>query len=207
MSGAAEDEDAVLLDTEEAKAAVEQLRADAKVQAETDAAQAKLDVRGQILSGQRFVTRETNYESSLFATWERIKLKFSRYGFAHVGGRRLFNDTDGIYGGKAYLEMRTELVTFLYELAGNVKKQDLTASVRALQEFVIWVDDQDYLDQIPLLYAQAANLFHNADLGLKRPKEGTLFDLDPEKVYARWYALRKLEGPVELPTIVVKVTR
>lgn len=195
-----DDEDPALLSPDEAKERVERIRADAKAETE----EKKLDVRGQILGGQRFVTRESNYESSLFATWERIKSKFSRYGFAHVGGRRLFNDTDGIYGGKAYLEMRTELVTFLYELAGNVKKDALRDSVAALRKFIAWVDEEDYLDQIPLLYAQAANLFHNADLGLKRPKEGTLFDLDPEKVWARWYALRNLEGPVEVPTITIE---
>jgi hypothetical protein len=146
------------------------------------------DVRGGILAGQRFITRESNYEASLFETWNLIKSKFSRYGFAHVGGRRLFNDTDGIYGGKAFLEMKTELVTFLYELGGNVDKKEFKGSIAAVREFVDWVDDEDYLVQIPLLYAQAANLFHNADIGFKRPKEKSIFNLNLKVVFSEHYA-------------------
>jgi hypothetical protein len=156
-------------------------------------AQLARDVRGQILGGQRFVTRQSSYEDSLWATWERIKSKFSRYGFAHVAGDGVFTDTDGIYGGVAFLEMRAELVTFLYELAGNVKEDKLQDSIRALRGFLAYVRTQPYIDRIPLLYAKAANLFHNADLGLKRPRETSIFDLDVAKIFAGWYALNGFE--------------
>src|SRR3990167_1667005 len=147
------------------------------------------DIRCGILEGTRFVTRQSSYEDSLFATWERIKVKYSRYGFAHIGGKKLFDDTEGIAGGKAFLEMYAELRAFIYELAGNVNEDKYKDSVAAVRRFF---EDEvraaPYLERIPLMYSKAENLFHNADIGLRKPPEKGLFDVDVKAVFRAHYA-------------------
>ena len=144
-----------------------------RLQALKTADESRLDV----LKAQTFITREPNYESALFTKWDNINRKFHLMGF--VNSVRY----------KAYYEMWQELLTFLYELAGNVPSDQWQRSVSEMKQFVHWVREQPTRERVPLMYSKAANLFYSTKLGLARPKESSLFDLKPEVVFAEHYKI------------------
>lgn len=174
------------IEREEPPSSVKEERRLHRLQALRVADESRLDV----LKAQTFITREPNYESALFTKWDNINRKFHLVGFVNS------------INYKAYYEMWQELLTFLYELAGNVPSDQWQKSVSEMKQFTSWVREQPIKERIPLLYSKASNLFYSTKLGLARPKESSLFDLKAEVVFAEHY--KKIEAAQKVTELVRK---
>mgnify|MGYP001588054090 FL=1 len=102
--------------------------------------------------------------------------------------------------------MRSELEAFLYELAGNVEREKRADELSYLEQELAAIRARPTRIRVPLLFNLAANLFHNARLGLKVPMEKSVFDLDVEKIFAdhaktvkEWDDVAKLRKEIEQP--------
>jgi len=129
--------------------------------------------RVEILKGSKFITKDPTYQTSLFSKWEHINQKFHLLGWRHLRSWR------------AYVEMFSELQAFLYELVGNVDRDRREAELAFLERELAGIRQRPQRLRIPLMYNLAAHLWYNTDLGLKKPSEKSIFDLDVEKIFAR----------------------
>ena len=129
--------------------------------------------RIEILKGSKFITKEPNYETSLFSKWENINKKFHLLGWKHLRSWR------------AYVEMFSELQAFLYELAGNVARDQRAQELSFLEAELAAIRQRPQRIRIPLMYNLASHLFHNVDLGLRKIGEKSIFDLDVKEIFKK----------------------
>ncbi len=127
--------------------------------------------RIQALGSQHYITKEHSYEGTIWEKKKTIDRKFHLIGHAHKRNTRVRR------------EMRSELETFLWELAGHVPKGEFNKSIKEVREFVVLLDQTDELEQVPLLYAKISQIFYEVRLGLKTPIEKSVFDLDVEQIF------------------------
>lgn len=129
--------------------------------------------RIEILKGQKFITKEPNYETSLFSKWENINKKFHLLGWKHLRSWR------------AYVEMFSELQAFLYEITGNVPRDQRAGELAFLEAELAAIRQRPQRIRIPLMYNLASHLFYNSELGLKHPGEKSIFDLDVKEIFRK----------------------
>jgi hypothetical protein len=132
--------------------------------------------RIEVAKAQTYVSRIASYEASLMDDWAKIKQKF------HIFGYKFFNNES------AFLEMKSELVAFLYEITGQVPPEDKVQARNQVDHLIAELRKEPKRKQILYLFNEISNWFYATKMGLKAPKEGSEFDLPVELIFKQHVA-------------------